>query len=103
MIRLAIIIGIVILTAGLIQKPVVDTTHPPKPKKKMTITEVLKKHTDDWMKIPGVIGTGEGRKDDKPAVTIFVEKLTKAIQHDIPKSIDGYAVVFQETGVIKAQ
>lgn len=69
----------------------------------MTITEVLKKHTDAWMKIPGVIGTGETRKDDKPAIMVFVEKLSKSIEHDIPKSVDGYKVVVQETGVIKAQ
>jgi hypothetical protein len=103
MFRLAVIIAISIVTTGSAQKPVADSVRIVAPKKKMTITEVLKKHTDTWMKIPGVIGTGEGRKNHKPAIMVFVEKRSKSIEHQIPASVDGYSVVFQETGVIKAQ
>jgi len=78
------------------QKP--DTT---KTKRKMTITEVLKKYTDDWMEIPGVNGTGEGEQDGKPAVIVFVERKSATIEEKIPKTVEGFTVVIEEIGEIK--
>ena len=78
------------------QKP--DTT---KVKRKMTITEVLEKYTDEWMKIPGVNGTGQGEHEGKPAVIVFVETKTATIEEKIPKTIEGFTVVIEEIGEVR--
>ena len=70
--------------------------------KKMTVTDVLQQHTDAWMKIPGVIGTGEGQLKGKPCITIFIVKPSDKIKKGIPKTVEGYPVVFKTTGTIKA-
>jgi hypothetical protein len=70
--------------------------------KKMTVTEVLAKYTDEWMSIPGVVGTGEGKADGKPAVIVFVEQKSETIEKKIPKAIGGLKVIIEVTGEIKA-
>ena len=74
-----------------------DSTRPAKP-----IDSVLAEHTKLWMKIPGVIGTGETRKDDKPAILIIVDSLTDSLRIRLPHWVEGYPVVIQETGIIRA-
>lgn len=68
----------------------------------MTISEVLKKHTDSWMKIPGVIGTGEGEWHGKPCIKVFTKHNSKIIKKKIPKVADRYKVVLEETGKVEA-
>ena len=65
-----------------------------------SITEVLQAHTMEWLEIPGVVGTAEGRKNDKPAVMIMVQSLTPALRARFPKEIDGYPVVIEAVGEI---
>jgi len=67
-----------------------------------TIKEVLKKHTKDLMSIPGVVGTGQGLCEGKPCIKIFVIEKTPDLDQKIPKTLDGYPVVIEETGPIKA-
>ena len=69
---------------------------------KENISEVLKRHTPELMSIHGVIGTGEGRKKERPCILVFVVKKTSEISRKIPKTIDGYPVVIQQTGNVKA-
>jgi hypothetical protein len=69
---------------------------------KMTIAEVLKKYTDAWMKIPGVIGTGEGKTGDKPCINVFVERNSPAVKKKFPKTAGGYKVILVETGKVGA-
>jgi len=68
----------------------------------MSITNILAAHTREWMKIPGVIGTGEGRQDSRPAIVIFVEKNTSDLRGTLPHEVEGFPVVIEETGSIKA-
>ncbi len=68
----------------------------------MTISEVLKKHTDEWMNVPGVIGTGEGKSGGKPCIIVFIEHKSPVIGKKIPKIANGYKVVLKETAEIKA-
>jgi hypothetical protein len=75
----------------------VDSTKPVKP-----IAFVLAAHTDTWMKIPGVEGTGETKMDGKPAILIFVDTLTDSLRSQLPQSVEGYPIVIQESGEIKA-
>ncbi|OGP83487.1 MAG: hypothetical protein A2V87_00295 [Deltaproteobacteria bacterium RBG_16_58_17] len=54
------------------------------------------------MTIPGVVGTAEGRCEGKPCIKVFVIKKTSDLDEKIPKNLDGYAVIIEETGEIKA-
>ena len=80
-----------------------DSTHEKLSHHKMTIAKVLEKYTEKWMDIPGVTGTGEGKSDGKPCIMIFVEHKSEEIKKKIPKEAEGYKVVLEETGVIRAQ
>lgn len=69
----------------------------------MTITETLDTYTEKWLKIPGVVGTGEGKSGGKPCIMIMTSGNLKQIKKKIPKTVEGYKVVFEETGEIKAR
>ena len=66
------------------------------------ITNVLKEYTGKWMAIPGVIGTGEGSKNHRPCILVFVVKKSLQISRKIPQKVGGYPVVIKETGRVKA-
>jgi hypothetical protein len=67
-----------------------------------TIEEVLKKHTKELMSIPGVVGTAQGLCDNKPCIKVFVIKKTSELDQKIPANLEGYPVVIEETGKIRA-
>lgn len=67
----------------------------------MTIEEALQKHSGALMKIPGVVGTGQGMCNDSPCIKVFVKKLTDAISPKIPDTIEGYPVIAEETGMFR--
>jgi hypothetical protein len=69
----------------------------------MTITQVLAAHTDRLMAIRGVVGVGQGRLGDRPAVQVLVERDTPALRARLPDSVEGYPVQVMETGRIQAQ
>jgi len=73
-----------------------------KPMAEETIKDVLKKHTKDLMSIPGVVGTGQGLCEGKPCIKVLVIEKTPDLNQKIPKTLDGYPVVIEETGEIKA-
>ncbi len=66
------------------------------------IEEVLNEYTEELMGLPGVVGTGRGLCDDKPCLKVFVIKETPEIDQKIPRTLDGYPVVIEETGEIRA-
>ena len=66
------------------------------------IEQVLKAHTDDLMSLPGVVGTGQGLCNGQPCIKVFVSKKTAKLEKRIPKNLEGYPVVIQETGKFKA-
>ncbi len=67
-----------------------------------TIQDVLKEHTDEWMSIPGVVGTAIGEFEDKPCIKVFVAKETRELTQKIPSEVEGFPVVIEETGEIRA-
>lgn len=69
---------------------------------KKTIEEVLKEHTNKLMSIPGVVGTGQSLCNGQPCIKAFVSKKTVQLEEKIPKTLEGYPVVIQETGKFKA-
>ena len=70
---------------------------------KKTIEAVLKKHTDEWMSIPGVIGTAIGSLEGKKVIKILVLKETRELKKKIPEAVEGYRVILEETGEIRAR
>jgi hypothetical protein len=73
-----------------------------KPVERKPIEEVLKRHTDHLMSIEGVVGTGIGESDGKPCIKVLVVKKTEELQKEIPTELEGYKVVIDETGEIRA-
>ncbi len=67
-----------------------------------TIEEVLKEHTEELMSIPGVVGIGQGLCNDKPCIKVFVIEKTPELAQKIPNSLEGYQVIIEETGEIRA-
>jgi len=50
------------------------------------------------MKLRGVIGAGETKKDDRPAIMIFVDTLTDELRAKLPSEVEGYPVVIEQSG-----
>ncbi len=66
------------------------------------INEVLKEHTKAIMSIPGVVGAGQGLCEGNPCIKVFVIKKPLDLDQKIPKTLEGYQVVVEETGPIRA-
>jgi len=66
------------------------------------IEQVQQEHTDAWMAIPGVIGTAIGEHKGKPCILIFTASNTEQVRRRIPSTVEGYPVVIQHTGEIRA-
>lgn len=96
-----VLIGIGIITISL---DIISCANKKKPTEviKMSIEEVLKKHTPELMSIPGVVGTAQGKKNGKDCVLVLVIKKTPEITKKIPSSLEGFPVVIQETGEIRS-
>lgn len=67
-----------------------------------SIAEVLNEHTDEWMAIPGVVGTAIGEYNGKPCIKVLVIKKTKDLVKQIPSQVEGFPVAIEETGEIRA-
>jgi len=68
-----------------------------------TIEQVLRAHTDDWMSIPGVVGTGIGERSGQPCIRIFVTRKTQQLLHKLPAAVDGFVVDVVESGEFRAR
>jgi hypothetical protein len=69
---------------------------------KRSIADVLAAHTPELMRIPGVLGTGEGVQRGKPAILVLVERVTPEVEARVPATIEGYPVELHETGSVSA-
>lgn len=67
-----------------------------------TIQEVLKKHATELMSLPGVVGTAQGLCDGHPCIRVFVIEKTPELDQKIPDSLEGYPVMVEESGKIRA-
>lgn len=68
----------------------------------MNIEQVFNDHQDELVAMPGVSGIGIGSKDGKPAIVVMVEKLTPALTANLPRSLEGYPLVVEQSGKIVA-
>jgi len=67
-----------------------------------TIQQVQESHTDEWMAIPGVVGTAIGQWDGKPCILVFTASNTEQVRKRIPATVEGYPVVVQYMGEVRA-
>ncbi len=67
-----------------------------------TIEQVKQEHTDAWMAIPGVVGMGIGQSKGKPCILILTASNTEQVRKQIPATVEGYPVVIQYVGEIRA-
>ncbi len=67
------------------------------------IEAVQGSHTDSLMRIPGVVGTGIGLCDGTPCIKVLVVRATPELRKAIPGSLEGYRVMLDETGTVRAQ
>lgn len=66
-----------------------------------SIEAVLRRHTPELMAIPGVVGTGQGTEEGRPAILVLVARLTPDLERRVPRMLDGFAVVLRETGEVR--
>jgi len=67
-----------------------------------TIEQVQRAHMAEWMAIRGVVGTAIGRHEDKPCILILTAADTDEIRQKIPPTVQGYPVIINYTGEIRA-
>lgn len=73
------------------------------PMPERSISEVLAAHTPDLMSIDGVVGVYEGLTDDgKPCIKVMVAARSPELERAVPSELEGYPVVIEETGEIRA-
>lgn len=68
-----------------------------------TIEEVQEAHTGEWMRIPGVVGTGIGSCEGRPCIKVFASELNATIEERIPEEVEGYPVRVEVTGPFRAR
>lgn len=66
------------------------------------IEAVLKEHTDRLMSLRGVVGTAIGACDGKPCIKVLVVKKSPELVNKVPPALEGFQVVIEETGEIRA-
>ena len=69
---------------------------------KRTIEEVLEEYTEHWMSVAGVVGTAQGHDAGRPCIKVYVVARAPELDRKIPKVIEGYPVVMEATGKIRA-
>ena len=67
------------------------------------INDVLRDHDDELMAIPGVVGVYVGLMADEKTLCLKVmaARKTPELERKAPKSLEGYPVIVEETGIIR--
>jgi hypothetical protein len=70
----------------------------------MTPAEVIAAHGDRLLALTGVVGVGEGLDaDGRSCIRVLVRDGSPAIVGRLPASLEGYAVVIDVSGPLRAQ
>jgi len=70
--------------------------------KNISVEQAFDSHRDSLLSIPGVVGAGIAKLDQKPCIMVMVQASTPEIERLVPKELDGYPVVIEITGDFKA-
>ena len=68
-----------------------------------TIQQVQEEHTDEWMALPGVVGTALGQCQGKPCILVLTASNTEQVRQRIPSTVEGYPVLVQHIGEVRAR
>lgn len=66
------------------------------------IAGVLERHSGELMRIPGVVGTGEGVRDGRVVFVVFVVRATPELERKLPRALEGHPVEIRESGEVTA-
>ncbi len=66
------------------------------------IKEVLKRHADKLMAVPGVVGVAEGKSHGKPCIRVFVVDSNYEALKLLPENLEGYLLNIEESGEFRA-
>ena len=69
----------------------------------MKVKDVIKKHTEKLLALPGVVGIGEGELNGEPCILIFIRDNQADLQKDIPSKLEGYPIVINKSGDFSAR
>ena len=68
-----------------------------------SIEQVLGENSGRWLKMDLVVGVAIGMLDDKPCIRILVASDAEKVRRQLPENVEGYPVVVEVTGSIKAR
>ena len=66
------------------------------------IEQTLDRHESAIMALDGISGVGIALRDSNPVILVMVKTLTPELEQSIPRQLDGYRVVLEEVGEIRA-
>jgi len=69
----------------------------------MSIEQALEKHQLSLINLPGIVSVGIGLSNDKRVIQIGVDGKHPATTKALPAELEGYTVVVQQVGTIKAR
>ena len=71
---------------------------------KLSIQQVKAKHENRLMATPGVVSVGLGKdQDGHMAIVVGLDRARPDIEHQLPRHLDSYPIVFQVVGSIRAR
>jgi hypothetical protein len=68
-----------------------------------SIDDVLAAHRTSLRSVRGVTGVEKGEFDGKPCIKVTTDKRTRKLMKQIPKSLDGFIVLIEETGEFRTR
>ena len=68
-----------------------------------SVGEVLRRHADRLLRLPGVVGVAEGLCKGQPCIKVFVTKATPEVVQRVPAEVEGIPVSVEETGAFRPQ
>jgi len=67
-----------------------------------SIEDVLARHAHRWLALDGVVGTAIGQHEGCPCIQVYTSGDSSALAGAIPEEVEGYRVVFIESGHFRA-
>ncbi len=96
----ACVISLLAMIAGCVKRR--ETGKEGQVRNSRSIEQVFDSNRDSLLSIPGVVGAGIAKLGERPSIMVMVQEKTPDIEKRIPKEIDGYSVIIEETGPFKA-
>ena len=103
MIWRVLLLAVVFHCAGCRSGPENESEVPNSNMPRRDINLVLQEHDDELLAIPGVVGVFAGLLEDgkTQCLKVMADRKTRELERTIPKSLEGYPVVLEETGPIR--